>query len=1157
MSEVTRPSQVPIINLRVHSAYSLLEGALQIKDIIARTLVDGLPAISITDTNNLFGALQFADAAKSAGIQPLIGVDIDLAFDGAMALPDSGNNRIMPRTPVVLFAMNETGYENLVRLVSALYLEPQSSGQLRLPFENLGRHSEGLLLLTGGPLGPIGSVLSQGQHALAEARITALKHVFGDRLYVELQRTRGYDRAVERSTVELAYRHELPLVAVNEAFFADTGDYEAHDALLAIAEGTVIAVDERRRLTPDHHLKTQSQMRALFADLPEALINTSEVAQRCSFYPKSRDAILPRFVANTGGDQIEALAAEAAELSRQAHEGLKQRIETLGLVEGYTEEDYTKRLDFELGVIAGMKFPGYFLIVADFIKWAKAEGIPVGPGRGSGAGSLVAFALTITDIDPLRFSLLFERFLNPDRVSMPDFDIDFCQDRRDEVISYVQRKYGREQVAQIITFGTLQARAVLRDTGRVLQMPYGQVDRLCKLVPNNPANPTPLGKAIKDEPRFAEEVAKEPIVGKLLDIAQKLEGLYRHASTHAAGIVIGDRPLQELVPMYRDPRSDMPVTQFNMKWVEKAGLVKFDFLGLKTLSVLDAAIKLVRRRGIDIDLATLPLDDAPTYEMLSRGETVGIFQVESAGMRKALIGMKPDRIEDIIALVALYRPGPMENIPTYNARKNGEEEMASIHPMIDHLLAETQGVIVYQEQVMQIAQELAGYSLGEADLLRRAMGKKIRAEMETQRSRFNTGAMERGLGKPQANMIFDLLAKFADYGFNKSHAAAYAVVSYQTAWMKAHYPVEFLAASMSYDLINTDKLNDFRVEAGRLGIRVVAPSVMTSSARFEVADGQIFYALAAVKGIGEGAVDEIAARRAEKPFTSLSDFCSRVDPRFINKRVYESLIASGALDCFGVDRAAMFEGVDRLSGLSARAHDNKASGQGDIFSLGGGAQAETLVLPKAAPWLPTEKLRREYDAIGFYLSAHPLDEYREFLERRQIRTYAEFVESVRRGVSAGRLAGTVISRQERNTKTGNKMGIIALSDASGQFEGVLFSEALQQYRDVLEPGSAVVLMVAAEDRPEGMSLRIQSAEPLEAMARDAQKAMRVYLHDDRPIDSLMRILGTDGKSEVSLIMIRDGGAREVELLLPRKYNASSQIAAAVKAVHGVVDVELV
>jgi DNA polymerase III subunit alpha len=499
----------------------------------------------------------------------------------------------------------------------------------------------------------------------------------------------------------------------------------------------------------------------------------------------------------------------------------------------------------------------------------------------------------------------------------------------------------------------------------------------------------------------------------------------------------------------------------------------------------------------------------------------------------------------------------MENIPTFNARKNGEEEIASIHPMIDHLMAETQGVIVYQEQVMQIAQELAGYSLGEADLLRRAMGKKIRAEMETQRSRFNSGAMERGLGKPQANMIFDLLAKFADYGFNKSHAAAYAVVSYQTAWMKAHHPVEFLAASMSYDLINTDKLNDFRVEAERLGIRVVAPSVMTSSARFEVADGQIFYALAAVKGIGEGAVDEIAARRAEKPFTSLSDFCSRVDPRFVNKRVYESLIASGALDCFGVDRAAMFEGVDRLSGLSARAHDNKASGQGDIFSLGGGTQAETLVLNKVAPWLPTEKLRREYDAIGFYLSAHPLDEYREFLERRQIRTYAEFVESVRRGVSAGRLAGTVISRQERNTKTGNKMGIIALSDASGQFEGVLFSEALQQYRDVLEPGSAVVLMVAAEDRPEGMSLRIQSAEPLEAMARDAQKAMRVYLNDDRPINSLLSILGQDGKSEVSLVMIRDGGAREVELLLPRKYNASAQIAAAVKAVHGVVDVELV
>src|SRR5690606_18425029 len=584
-------------------------------------------------------------------------------------------------------------------------------------------------------------------------------------------------------------------------------------------------------------------------------------------------------------------------------------------------------------------------------------------------------------VDPLRFSLLFERFLNPDRVSMPDFDIDFCQDRREEVIRYVQHKYGRDQVGQIITFGTLQARAVLRDVGRVLQMPYGQVDRLCKMVPQNPANPVQLADAIANEPRFAEEAEKEPAVQTLLDMAQKLEGLYRHASTHAAGIVIGDRPLSELVPMYRDPRSDMPVTQFNMKKVEDAGLVKFDFLGLKTLTVLETAVKLIRRRGIEIDLATLPLDDQKTYEMLSRGEVVGVFQVESAGMRKALIGMKPDRIEDIIALVALYRPGPMENIPTYNARKHGEEEIASIHPKIDHLVAETQGVIVYQEQVMQIAQELAGYSLGEADLLRRAMGKKIRAEMDKQRVRFVEGAIARGLDKAQADFIFDLLAKFANYGFNKSHAAAYGIVSYQTAYMKAHYPVEFLAASMTYDMANTDKLNDFRREAIRLGIEVVLPSVMTSHRHFEVGENRIYYSLAAIKGVGEAAVDHIVEKRAEKPFESLEDFCSRIDPKIVGKRVLESLIAAGALDCFGHDRAAMFAGVDRLMGLAARTQEDAAMGQGDIF---GGAEPQKLVLPAVEPWLPAEKLHREFQAVGCYLSAHPLDEYAATLAKMRV-----------------------------------------------------------------------------------------------------------------------------------------------------------------------------
>ncbi len=804
-----------------------------------------------------------------------------------------------------------------------------------------------------------------------------------------------------------------------------------------------------------------------------------------------------------------------------------------------------------------MKFPGYFLIVSDFIKWAKAHDIPVGPGRGSGAGSLVAYALTITDVDPLRFSLLFERFLNPDRVSMPDFDIDFCQDRREEVIRYVQSKYGRDQVGQIITFGTLQARAVLRDVGRVLQMPYGQVDRLCKMVPANPANPVKLADAIANEPRFAEEAEKEPIVETLLAMAQKLEGLYRHASTHAAGIVIGDRPLSQLVPMYRDPRSDMPVTQFNMKYVEQAGLVKFDFLGLKTLTVLETAVKLIRRRGIYIDLATIPLDDPDTYAMLSRGEVVGVFQVESAGMRKALIGMRPDRIEDIIALVALYRPGPMENIPTYNARKHGEEELASIHPKIDHLVKETQGVIVYQEQVMQIAQELSGYSLGEADLLRRAMGKKIRAEMDKQRERFVDGAVKNGLSKPQADFIFDLLAKFADYGFNKSHAAAYAIVSYQTAYLKAHYPVEFLAASMTLDMGNTDKLADFRQDAMRLGIDVVPPSVSSSFRPFEVGENRIFYSLAALKGVGDAAVEHIVEKRRERPFSSLADFCERVDPRVVGKRVFESLIAAGALDCFGHERGAMMAGVERMMGMAQRAQENAMSGQADIFGMATTGQAATLHLPAADAWLPADKLHREFQAVGFYLSAHPLDEYKAALAKMRVQNWAEFSAAVKRGAAAGRLAGTVTSKQERKTRTGNKMGVVQFSDTTGQYEAVLFSEALAQYRDILEAGKSVIITVAAEDRPEGVNLRIQTVQLLDDVASQVQKALRVYVRDTAPLGTLAAQLSAKGEGQVSLVVIKEDGAGEVEVELPNRYRISPQIASAMRAVSGVVEVELV
>ncbi|MDB5525592.1 MAG: polymerase alpha subunit [Rhizobium sp.] len=1144
------------VHLRVHSAFSLLEGALPVKKIIAKAVADQQPAIGLTDTNNLFAALEFSKSASGEGLQPIIGCQLSIDFEEEPGEERGGRQPQLRKLPtIVLLAATPEGYQFLSSLVSRAYMEGDGHGTIHIKRSWLGDSAPGLIALTGASLGPVDTAMRDGNAALAEQRIRTLMRLFGDRLYVELQRHGNYDRRHEARMLELAYRLELPIVATNEPFFPTVGDFDAHDALMAVAQGALVSDDTRFRLTPDHYFKSRAEMAALFADLPEAIDNTIEIARRCAFMLKTVAPILPRFTAGVEDGEA-AEKAESDELNRQAWEGLEDRLAKIGMAAGYTETQYRERLEFELGIIERMKFPGYFLIVADFIKWAKSHDIPVGPGRGSGAGSLVAYALTITDIDPLRFSLLFERFLNPERVSMPDFDIDFCQDRREEVIRYVQAKYGREQVAQIITFGSLQARAALRDVGRVLEMPYGQVDRICKLVPNNPANPTPLSKAIEEEPRLKEEAEREPVVARLLDIAQKIEGLYRHASTHAAGIVIGDRPLAQLVPLYRDPRSDMPVTQFNMKWVEQAGLVKFDFLGLKTLTVLKVAVDFIAKRGISVDLAALPLDDPLTYEKLSRGETVGVFQVESAGMRKALLGMKPDCIEDIIALVALYRPGPMENIPVYNARKHGEEEIESIHPTIDYLLKETQGVIVYQEQVMQIAQVLSGYSLGEADLLRRAMGKKIKAEMDQQRARFVQGAMANKVSKAQSDNIFDLLAKFANYGFNKSHAAAYAVVSYQTAYLKAHYPVEFLAASMTLDMANTEKVNDFRQDAMRLGIKVVPPSVQTSFRQFETGDNCIYFSLAALKGVGEAAVEHIVEARADTPFASLEDFCLRTDPKQINRRVWESLICAGAFDSFGIDRALLVNGLDRLLAYAQRAVSDKVSGQSDMFGSGSSGP-EKLTLQPVPSWLASEKLFKEFQVLGFYLTAHPLDTYAPLLEKLRVQTFANFANAVKQGKAPGRLAGTVTSKQERKTRTGNKMGIVAFSDSSGQFEAVMFSETLAQYRDILETGKSFVIGVEAEERPEGIGLRIQSVQSLEEKAVQMQKAMRIFLRDSGPLRHVTTHLNTRGEGLVSFIVIKDNGKKEVEVELPQKYRISPEIAAALRASPGVVDVELV
>ena len=1144
------------VHLHVHSNYSLLEGAIPIARLAELAKADKQAALALTDTDNMFGALEFSEKMASAGIQPIVGCALAIDF-GDTDHGARNANAPAPRERIVLLAARDAGYRSLMRLSSRAFLDTPPNEPPRLKLEWLEGETGDIIALTGGPGGPLDGAIAAGQSHLATTRLDALIKLFGDRLYVELQRHgTAHERMTEPVLIDLAYSKGLPLVASNEPYFAGAADHEAHDALICIAEGRLLAESDRRQLNAEHRFKSRTEMVALFADLPEALSNSVEIAERCAFRPHTHQPILPRFSHRAEGDSV---VDEADELRKRAELGLTQRLTTAGVAEGHSADEYRERLDFELGIIAGMKYPGYFLIVADFIQWAKAQGIPVGPGRGSGAGSLVSYALTITDLDPIRFGLLFERFLNPERVSMPDFDIDFCQDRRDEVIRYVQERYGRDQVAQIITFGTLQARGVLRDVGRVLQMPYGQVDKLCKLVPQNPTSPISLAQAIEGEPKLQAERDGDPVVKRAFDIAKKLEGLTRHASTHAAGIVIGDRALTELVPLYRDPKSDMPVTQFNMKWVEQAGLVKFDFLGLKTLTVLQTAVALVARRGIDIDLTAIPLDDKKTYDLLTRAEAVGVFQLESAGMRRALLDMRPDRFEDIIALVALYRPGPMANIPTYCARKHGMEQPDYIHPKLESVLKETFGVIVYQEQVMQAAQILAGFTLGQADLLRRAMGKKIRKEMQAQRNNFVEGAIKNNIERYQADAIFDLLERFAEYGFNKSHAAAYALVAYQTAYMKANFPVEFLAASMTLDMGNTDKLAEFRAEAERLGIKVDPPSINRSHVAFEVDGNTIIYALAALKGVGAQAVKEIVAARGDRKFADLADFADRINPRAVNKRVLESLAQAGAFDEFEGNRARVFPAMDAVLARAQRSHDSAAIGQNELF--GGGGTREPIVLAQAEPWLPAERLRREYEAVGFFLSGHPLDDYAAVLKKLRVQSWADFSRAVKAGATAGRVAGTVVARTERRTRTGSKMGIIGLSDPTGHYEAVIFSEGLAEHRDLLEPGTAVLLFLSAEVQGDEVRARIQSAEPLDEAAANLNKGLRVFLRNEAPIEAVAKRLEptarsavANGDGEVSMVLMLEQGT-EVEVKLPGRFKVSPQIAGAIKAVPGVVLVE--
>jgi DNA polymerase-3 subunit alpha len=1147
----------PFVPLRVFSSFTMLEGAIEPKSIAKAARERGFPAVAICDRNGLYGAMAFGDACKAAGVQPIVGIFLSVARPG----PRLANGA--PQIDwLALYAQDEAGYDNLCALVSAAHLGRPVEQDPHVPLSALAGKTDGLICLTGGGEGALARLLAGEQKTAANDYVEQLEALFAGRLYIELSR-RGdaTEKAAEAALIDLAYARALPLVATNPANFVEPQFHPAHDAMLCIAQSAYVESEDRRVSSPEAWLKPAEAMEDAFSDLPEAIRNSLTVAQRCAFMAPKRKPILPSLAGDREG--------EAAQLAADARAGLEARLAHYPDLGEEERNAYLARLDFEVGVIVQMGFPGYFLIVADFIKWAKAHDIPVGPGRGSGAGSLVAWALTITDLDPLKLGLLFERFLNPERVSMPDFDIDFCETRRSEVIRYVQEKYGRDTVAQIITFGKLKARAVLKDTGRVLQMSYGQVDRLAKLVPNHPTDPWTLERALNGVAELMTEYKQDDGVRRLFDMARQLEGLPRHSSTHAAGVVIGDRPLDQLVPLYRDPRSDMPVTQFDMKYVESAGLVKFDFLGLKTLSVLKEARRLLALRGVDVDLDALGWDDPGVYELLQRGETVGVFQLESEGMRRTLSAVKPTNFGDIIALVALYRPGPMDNIPLFGARKNGREAIAYPHPLLEGILAETYGIFVYQEQVMQAAQILAGYSLGGADLLRRAMGKKVQAEMDAQRETFVKGCGEHNQIAPKAaNELFDLIDKFAGYGFNKSHAAAYALLSYQTAWLKAHYPHEFFAASMSFDSHQTDKLSIFIDDMRRLGVAVTPPSVNDSEADFAVGRSDeglaVRYALGALKGVGEKAMEALVAERhAHGDFASLDDFAGRIDPKQLNRRQIEALAAAGAFDCVEPERPRAFAGAEALLACANSSAHERSTGQGGLFG-GDVAIAPALQLPAAEPWTLAERMTREKEAFGFYFSSHPVEQFEAIILARGARSYGDICDNVE--MTPGTripmvMAAMVESARPRVSQRGNRFLNLTLSDRSGQFQSSCFDEMAGKTLETLAAEGGCAILSVELDLLEGEEtprVTVRGAQPLADIAATAALQLECRVDAAAAIDEIARFAASSDEARGRIIVTTpdpDTGL-DIRIELGRRFVLNPDLVARLDMVTGIADPRL-
>ena len=1092
---------------KIHTQYSICEGAVKIDQLKDFCKKNKIKSLGLSDTYNLSGALEFSENLSSVGTQPIIGTQILFEYKEF--------NGLIP-----LIAKNYEGYKNIIKLSSKSYLESSETTEPHCKLDDLVNNSDGIIVLTGSIKCIFGSLFNKGLFNEIEEILIKLKEKFDDNIYLEIQRHNDLnEKDFENFNLKMSEKLQLPIIASNEIYYLDKDMYEAHDALMCIGEKTYVNDKNRAKLSNQHYFKSSDEMIELFKDLPEALENNFNLPYRCSFKPSSSKPILPN-ISSSDNDANEMLK----ELSTN---GLKNKFKTvfnLDYEKDANNEKYTnykKRLNHEIKIIVEMNYASYFLIVSDYIKWAKQNKIPVGPGRGSGAGSLVAWCLSITDIDPIKFNLIFERFLNPDRISMPDFDIDFCEEKRDLVFEYLTTKY-KDSVAHIITFGKLKARMVIRDVGRVLGLPYGFVDSICKMIPFDPSRPMSLKECINVEPRFQKLIKEDKRVDRLVNLSLKLEGLNRNVATHAAGVVIADKKLTETVPLYKDSAADLllPSTQFDMYSAENAGLIKFDFLGLKTLTVIDKAQKLINKNQPNFNIEKINYEDEKVYELLSSGKTVGLFQLESSGMKDALINMKPNRLEDIIALVALYRPGPMSNIPIYNECKHGKREPDYLHPKLEQILKPTYGVIIYQEQVMQIAQVLSGFTAGEADILRRAMGKKKRAELEKQKQRFVDGAYNNGISKDIAAGIFLKIEPFAEYGFNKSHAAAYAVIAYQTAFLKTYYPHEFFVASMSMEKSNQKKLSEFYEDLKRLNIPIVRPNINKSFADFSSDGKHFYYALGAIKNVGfEAIANVIKERSINGDFKNLSDFIHRVNPKDINKLQLEGLVQAGAFDVFNINRKSFFKTIPNIILKSKNIFENKLANQIDLFNDQN--QSEVNFFESIDDWNTDEKLSKEFETLGFYASDNPLNQYKSVFNQFEIINYEDYINS--NEIINANIACTVLKVQEKKTQKGSSYGIVKFSDLTSTFELFLFSEMFEINRDLIFEGNSLMLTITKNFLDENKSqkrINVKNIISLKKMIDKQIENITFKFENINEFEKLKKLNEIDGITDVKVLLTK-------------------------------------